>query len=81
MAFIRNVDKLIEGLENKFFTEARAKAALAPELAAEETARLAGDSAEAAARESADNALDARLDVIEGSGEGSVAKAEQDAKD
>ena len=51
MAFIRNVDKLIEGLENKFFTEARAKAALAPELAAEETARLAGDSAEAAARE------------------------------
>lgn len=81
MAFIRNVDKLIEGLENKFFTEARAKAALAPELAAEESARLAGDSAEAAARESADNALDARLDVIEGSGEGSVAKAEQDAKD
>ena len=81
MAFIRNVDKLIEGLENKFFTEARAKAALAPELAAEETARLAGDAAESAARQSADNALDARLDVIEGSGEGSVAKAEQDAKD
>jgi len=81
MAFIRNVDKLIEGLENKFFTEARAKAALAPELAAEESARLAGDAAESAARQSADNALDARLDVIEGSGEGSVAKAEQDAKD
>jgi len=81
MAFIRNVDKLIEGLENKFFTEARAKAALAPELAAEESARLAGDAAEAAARQAADNSLDARLDVIEGSGEGSVAKAEQDAKD
>lgn len=81
MAFIRNVDKLIEGLENKFFTEARAKAALAPELAAEESARLAGDSAEAAAREAADNALDQRLQVVEGSGEGSVAKAEQDAKD
>ena len=81
MAFIRNVDKLIEGLENKFFTEARAKAALAPELAAEEAARLAGDSAEAAARQSADSALDQRLQVIEGSGEGSVAKAEQEAKD
>lgn len=81
MAFIRNVDKLIEGLENKFFTEARAKAALAPELAAEESARQAADSAEAAARQSADNALDVRLDIIEGSGEGSVAKAEQDAKD
>ena len=39
MAFIRNVDKLIEGLENKFFTEQRAKDALAPELAAEEAAR------------------------------------------
>ena len=81
MAFIRNVDKLIEGLENKFFTEARAKAALAPELAAEETARLAGDAAEAAARQAADSSLDQRLQVIEGSGEGSVAKAEQDAKD
>ena len=81
MAFIRNVDKLIEGLENKFFTEQRAKDALAPELAAEEAAREAGDSAEAAARQSADNALSGRLDVIEGSGEGSVAKAEQDAKD
>jgi hypothetical protein len=81
MAFIRNVDKLIEGLENKFFTEARAKAALAPELTAEETARLAGDAAEAAARQAADSSLDQRLQVIEGSGEGSVAKAEQDAKD
>jgi hypothetical protein len=81
MAFIRNVDKLIEGLENKFFTEARAKAALAPELATEAAARAAGDSAEAAARQAADSALDQRLQVVEGSGEGSVAKAEQDAKD
>lgn len=32
-------------------------------------------------RQSADSALDMRLDVLEGSGEGSVAKAEQDAKD
>lgn len=37
--------------------------------------------AEAALREGADAALAARLDVVEGSGEGSVAKAEQDAKD
>jgi len=44
----------------------------------------AGDLAsEVAAREAADNALDARLDVLEGadSVEGSVAKAEKDAKD
>jgi hypothetical protein len=81
MAFIRSTDRLVEGLENKFFTEARAKAALAPELSTEESARIAGDSAEAAAREAADGALDQRLDVIEGSGEGSVAKAKQDAKD
>lgn len=36
---------------------------------------------EQTARESADSALDGRLDIIEGIGEGSVAKAEQDAKD
>lgn len=99
MAFIRNVDKLIEGLENKFFTEARARAAVAPDIAveqsraqaaesAEQSARQAADTqlqnninAEQSARESADSALDARLDVIEGIGEGSVSKAEQDAKD
>lgn len=81
MAFIRNVDKLIEGLENKFFTEARAKQALAPELAAEESARSAADAAESAARQSADSAMDQRLQVVEGSGEGSIAKAEQDAKE
>ena len=32
-------------------------------------------------RQSGDNALSGRLDIIEGAGEGSVAKAEQDAKD
>ena len=37
MAFIRNVDKLIEGLENKFFTEARARAAVAPDIAVEQS--------------------------------------------
>jgi len=37
--------------------------------------------AEESARIAADNALDGRLDIIEGIGEGSVAKAEQDAKD
>jgi hypothetical protein len=36
--------------------------------------------AEKSAREAADNALDARLDVIEGEGEGSVKKALADAK-
>jgi len=48
---------------------------------AEAAARAAADSAEASARQAADSALDARLDVIEGSGAGSLAKALQDAKD
>jgi hypothetical protein len=39
------------------------------------------DSSESSARQSADSALSGRLDVIEGNGEGSVAKAEQDAKE
>lgn len=59
-------------------------------LAQEVSDREAGDSAlqdnldaEQAARESADSALSGRLDVVEGSDttEGSVAKAEKDAKD
>lgn len=57
-----------------------AEAALSAAIAAEEAARIAAVSAEQAARQAADSALDARLDVIEGSGEGSVAKAEADAK-
>ena len=53
------------------------------EVSAEESARIAAVSAEESARISADNALDARLDIIEGADtvEGSVAKAEKDAKD
>lgn len=43
-------------------------------------ARSAAVSSEASARASADSALSARLDIVEGSGEGSVAKAESDAK-
>jgi chromosome segregation ATPase len=52
-------------------------------VSAEQSARIAAVSAEQSARESADSALDARLDVLEGGAtvEGSVAKAEQDAKD
>ena len=58
-----------------------AEAALSAAIAAEEAARQAAVSAEQAARQAADSALSGRLDVIEGAGEGSVAKAEQDAKD
>ena len=57
-----------------------AEAALAADIAAEEAARIAAVSAEQSARQAADSALSGRLDVIEGLGEGSVAKAESDAK-
>lgn len=57
-----------------------AEAALSAAISAEEAARQAAVSAEQAARQAADSALSGRLDVIEGLGEGSVAKAESDAK-
>lgn len=49
----------------------------------EESARMLADENETDARVAADDALDARLDIIEGadSVEGSIAKAEKDAKD
>ena len=60
--------------------------ALSNEISAREAAvaqeiadREAAVAAEQAARELADSGLSARLDVIEGSGEGSVAKAKSDA--
>ena len=63
-----------------------ADANLANDINAEAFARAAADnvnsvsiSNEATRAVAAENALDARLDVIEGSGEGSVAKAEADA--
>ena len=98
MAFIRNTDALIEGLNNKWFTNSRAKAAVQSDLdslsssisseasaraaavSAEASARAAAVSSEASSRQSADNALSGRLDVIEGSGAGSVAKALSDAE-
>lgn len=60
----------IESLEGRMSTAETDINNLETDLATEQTAR-----------ESADDALDSRLDIIEGSGEGSVAKAEQDAKD
>ena len=57
-----------------------AEASLSAAVSAEQSARQAAVSAESSARQAADSALDARLDVIEGSGEGSVAKAKSDAK-
>jgi hypothetical protein len=62
------------------------EAALSQEIADRQAAvaqeisdRQAAVSAEQAARESADSGLSARLDIIEGSGEGSVAKAKADS--
>jgi len=77
MAFIKNTDTLVEGALQKFFTEQRAKDAVQPELSQLDSAI----SAEEVARQSADSAIEGRLSTLEGSGEGSVAKAEQDAKD
>lgn len=65
MAFIRNTDKLVEGVSNLWFTNARAQSALASTVSS---------------LESADIALDGRLDVIEGVGAGSIAKAQADAQ-
>ena len=62
MAFIRNVDKLIEGLENKFFTEARARAAVAPDIAVEQSRAEAAEFAEQSARQSADSQLQSNID-------------------
>ncbi len=60
-----------------------AKAYTDSEVSAEESARVAADDAEQSARIAADNALDGRLDILEGndSTAGSVAKALKDAKD
>lgn len=57
-----------------------ADSTLQSNIDAEAAARASAVSAEAASRASADSALSARLDVVEGSGVGSIAKAELDAK-
>jgi hypothetical protein len=77
MAFIRNTDKLVEGSSQLFFTSQRAKGAVQSDL----NSLSLSISSEQSSRESADSAMQLRLDVIEGSGEGSIAKAKQDAKD
>jgi len=64
MAFIRNTDKFIEG-SKLFFSNERAKAAVQSDLD-----QLASE----------DSAIKLRLDTIEGSGEGSIAKAKLDAQ-
>jgi hypothetical protein len=71
----------VEGSMYKYFMDG--KSYTDQEVAAEQASRESAISAEQSARESADNALDARLDVLEGADnvEGSVAKAEKDAKD
>jgi len=67
MAFIRNTDKFVEGLSNKFFTDGRAQLALQ-----ETVTSLEGE----------DSGMKLRLDVIEGGAgvSGSIAKAQADAQ-
>lgn len=76
MAFIRNTDKLVEGSSQLFFTNQRAKSAVQSDL----DSLSSGISSEQSARESADSAMQLRLTVIEGSGAGSIAKAQSDAQ-
>ena len=68
-----NIGKAVEGMKGLVNGEAETRAAEDAKL------QTAIDS-EATTRLNADNALDARLDVLEGSGTGSVAKALADAK-
>lgn len=77
MSYIKNTDSLVEGSSQLFFTEQRAVEAVQEDLNALDAAIVA----EETRAQAAEAGLDSRLDVIEGSGEGSVAKAEQDAKD
>lgn len=78
-------DATVEGSVAKAESEAKAYADAAVlveknRAEAEELVLSSAISAEASARSSADTALSGRLDIIEGLGEGSVAKAEADAK-
>ena len=68
-----NIGKAVEGMEGLVNGEAETRAA-------EDTKLQKAIDSEATTRLNADNALDARLDVLEGSGTGSVAKALADAK-
>ena len=77
MAFIRNTDKLVEGSSQLFFTSQRAKGAVQSDL----NSLSLSISSEQSSRQSADSAMQLRLDVIEGSGVGSISKAKQDAMD
>jgi|NOAtaT_7_FD_contig_51_2525402_length_2257_multi_16_in_0_out_0_1 hypothetical protein len=74
---------LQSSLDSEVSRATAAEETLQDNIDAEEAARIAAVSAEQSAREAADSALDSRLDVLEGSDatEGSVAKAEKDAKD
>lgn len=61
-------------------TRAAAITAVQASISSESAARSAAVSAEQARAEAAEAALDGRLDVIEGSGAGSIAKAQSDAQ-
>jgi hypothetical protein len=76
MAYIKNTDTLVEGSSQLFFTEQRAQDAVAADLQALDAAITAEESR----AQAAEAALDGRLDVVEGSGEGSILKAKQDAQ-
>lgn len=76
---VENPDETVSGSLAYTLKQAKDYADSLSDASAQQVA--ADLAAEVTARENADNALDGRLDVLEGSGAGSVAKALVDAKD
>jgi len=77
MSYIKSTDNLVEGLSNLFFSASRAKSAVQSDLDSL-SSRITSEVSRA---QGAESTLSGRLDVVEGTGTGSIKKALQDAKD
>jgi hypothetical protein len=78
---LKELSDALGGDQNFAVTVANQIGAVDDKVDQEISDRQAAVSSEQGRAQAAESALDGRLDVIEGSGEGSVSKAEQDAKD
>jgi hypothetical protein len=77
MSYIKSTDNLVEGLSNLFFSASRAKSAVQSDLDSL-SSRITSEVSRA---QGAESTLSGRLDVVEGTGTGSIKKSLQDAKD